>query len=138
MTTIFNVTQSNIIYAVKTYLISTAIIMSSFGILTFRSHWLVGLFDIAVAVYAEISFLALYDNAFGIPIKAEYVCKVTPLKLRMETRLENQRLSVLKRQLRSFPLMRIKVGQFYYLERDSTPNFADFVANQTFNILMAN
>ena len=134
--TIFNQSQSQVIFLSKMFLITAAIVMSFFGIQYFRGNWLVGLFDIAVALYAEVSFLALYDHAFAIHLKAYYVCKVAPLKLKNEPGKQCQRLSVLKRELRSFPFMGIQVGKFYYLERDSTPKFFDFVAIMTFNMLI--
>ena len=119
-TTIFNDTQSGIIYAGKMFLIATAIVMGSFGILQYHSNWLVGLFGIALALFAEVSYLALYDQAFAIPMRADDVCKETLVKFRIDTRLQIGRFPVLELELRSFPPMGVRLGLFYYMERDSS------------------
>ena len=132
---IFNQSQSDVIFALKIFLISAAIVLNFFGIEYLHSNWLVGLFALLVAVYAEVSFLALYDHAFAIPVRAEYLRKVA-LQEVMSNRRRHQSIGVLKRQLKSVPTLGLKVGDFYSLGRDSTPKFLDFVANMTFTMLV--
>ena len=44
---------------------------------------------------------------------------------------------VLTRAVKSLPLLAVKVGSFKYLERISTPDFLDFVAQSAVNLLIA-
>ena len=136
--TIFNESQSAIVFAIKIMAITTATVMNFFGLGYFHVNWLVGFFCFACAVNAEIAFLALFDHAFSIPVKADYVRKVALLRMGTSSNNEhnNGKRRLLTRELRSFPVLGIKVGRFNYLERDSTPNFLNFVANKTATLLV--
>ena len=134
---IFNDSQSVMIFGLKNCIITAAVVMSFFGIQYFHSNVLVGLFNIICAFYASLIFIALYDHAFAIPVRAEYVRKVAPLaRLTRSRERQMQSMTMLKRELLSFPTMGIQVGHFYHMERDSTPRFLDFVAAKTFTMLV--
>ena len=125
------------IFVLKFFLIAAAVVMSFFGVQYFHTHWFVGLFNMAVALYACVVFLALYDHAFAIPVNAADVRMMAQLTLLSQNGgWQKQKIAVLKRELRSFPMMGIRVGHFYHLERESTPKFLDFAATQTFNMLV--
>ena len=44
---------------------------------------------------------------------------------------------LLRRAVKSLPVLAVKVGSFKYLERISTPDFLDFVAQSAVNLLIA-
>ena len=136
MITIFNESQSSIVFVLKVMTITSATVMNFFGLGYFHVNWIIGLFCMAVAINVEMAFLAVFDHAFAIPVKADHVRKVARLKIVAIGNQTRSKQALLKRQLRSFPVLGIKVGRFNYLERDSTPTFLDYVATKTASLMV--
>ena len=132
---IFNESQSSLIYILKIFVMSTAIAMSFFGILYISSNYFVGTFNLLVGLYSQLTFIALYDNAFCIPIRADYIRRMALLCKTSSSTPMLGNMGAVRRELESFPMLGVKVGHFCYLERQSTPMFMDFVASRTGSLL---
>ena len=63
---------------------------------------LVGIFNLAVSIYAEDSFIALYDNAFSIPLRFRQL-RAEVLKNAMKDSIMTRAL--LRRQIRALQAM---------------------------------
>lgn len=134
--TMFNCNQSEMIYLLKIFLVSNATVMGFFGIRYFHSNPFLGLFGLAIALINIALFLALYDNAFAIPINVLNVKMKAIVNWQLFNGSTETKSNGLRRALESVPVLGIRVGGFCFLERESTPIFMDYVTNRIGGLLV--
>ena len=110
--------------------------MGFFGTRYFHANPYLGLFNLAIAVYGTVAFLALYDHAFAIPRKALELKRRTSMQLQLFFTKRGRRVRGLRFTLESVPELGIKLGGFNFLERESTPIFLEYVTNRVAGLLM--
>ena len=133
---IFNETQPGFIFGLKLIIISAAIISNFVCIRYIQKNLLLGFNGFFCAAHVESTFISQFDHAFSIPLLVDHVGKLVLLKAFKDGCCSRHERAIVKRQLRSVPVLVIKVGRFDYLERESTPLFLDYVVNRTSSLLV--
>ena len=82
-----------------------------------------------------LTYTSLYEKAFRIPALFHEARML--MRLRSSDGKIGAGGKILKMQLKSIPVVGIKVGDFHMLERESTPVFLDYVLTNVVNMLVA-
>jgi len=131
---LFNKTYSNLIFAQKLYLITVSTICWYGSVLLFSENPIQFCIFMYWAVTVSPFFVILYDKGFKIP-ELMSAWKSQILIASKRTRFHDTR-KLLERQIGAVPDSGIKVGGFHMLERESSPNFLDFVVNKVVDLLV--
>ena len=143
---LFNDSQAAIIFVIKNFCLSAAILFTFIGIYNFHENFIAAMYYLSQGAYGLFSFVIIYDKAFEIPIeivelKAEMmICAVTIKRvgwLLERTTIRVHSIREYKAVARSFRVMSIKAGEFKCLDGMSTPEFVSFVFEKTASLLVA-
>ena len=141
LVTLFNENVHMVVFGLKQFCIYMCILQASYGLVYLSKNAFIGAFCLGIAFDAAASYLVLFDHAFAIPVKVEDIKKDILLsRMRKIQRnpadLDALETDILKKTLRSVPRLAVKVGKFGYMERNSTPDFLDFVTSETAGLLI--
>ena len=109
--------------------------MSGFAALAyFNVHPVFGIQYYAVFFDNALVYTVIYGKALEVPERISKTRNALSLAAnRLKNRADWKRI---ERQVRSIPLVGVKVGEFHVLEKMSTPVFLDFVLNNVVNLLV--
>ena len=82
-------------------------------------------------------FHTIYSQGFSIPRRMKRLRSSLVMKLGKFDFVTDQRRGILKRQVESIGNVAVRVGQFHYLERISTPRYLDFCVKNIMRLVMA-
>ena len=83
MVHLFNLTHSGLTYASKLFCVFCAVVSLFVGIHSFGQDHFLSVFGILVGEYTVLAYMALYGDAFEIPLEVERVKKALIQKLRL-------------------------------------------------------
>ena len=133
---LFSMVHRYFIFTWKLHCISISIIiLGCAAIVHFQDHVIFGVMYYVVFVHAVAIYALVYQKAFAVPYSFRDTLQNVLERLRQERRRGPWR-SATEKQLRSIPLVGIKVGSFHTLERTSTPVFVDFVVRNIVGMLV--
>ena len=139
---IFNHCFPPCIFALKLMCLGGAILFYFFTIRHFQDFPFLALFTGYIAVLLTLVYGILYQKAFSIPEKMELLKNGflnSAQKSTSTTTLDDKSpriLSEMNREIRGIRNVGVKVGSFHTLERESTPNFVDFVLRNVVSLLV--
>ncbi|CAG7817647.1 unnamed protein product [Allacma fusca] len=131
---LFNDLNAHIIFAVKIYWLAVAIENYYFGIKFFSKKPMHAAGLLWLGIFHTFLFSTMYDKAFSVPQKMRHFkqeIQVVAMKLSDKAKRDEVR-----RFIRSIPLVGVKVGSFHKLERESTPNYVDYIAEKVSGLLI--
>ena len=134
---IFNDSQQYIIFSIKLVLIGCVIFCGFAAIQFHESDRFLGLCNGLIVVEATFVFLFCYDRGFSVPRSITSVQRLMMLRLRQSESITDNQRAYLMKQLSSMRKMAIRVGNFHYLQRASTPSFFDFCVKNTVRLVMS-
>ena len=138
------------IFAWKICSLSISIMCYFFVIRHFQNFPFLCILGSYIAIALTLTYTIMYENAFSIPgkmdeLKNEFL--LTAQKTSTSKSASNPVTSgngnktssfkaEMKREIKRIRGVGIKVGSFHQMERESTPNFVDYVVNQVVNLLV--
>ena len=134
-----NIANCYVLFVFKVAAISLAVINGYAAIAHFQHHpMLHRLMNYVVFFDGFACYCLIYQKGFQVPQKFEEVMSKLFLCLQRSRcqQFSGMERKIIERQLRSIPKFGIKVGEFHMLERQSTPNFLDFVLKNVVNLLV--
>ena len=132
--TVLNVVHRNLIFTWKLACLAMSITCGYAAIAHFNQHPVFGTMYYIVFFETSFVYTVIYEKAFKIPYLMA-TAKIS-LSLRAQGMQNEVPRKVLARQLKSMPLVGIKVGGFHLLERTSTPVFLHYILVNIVNMLV--
>ncbi|CAG7786007.1 unnamed protein product [Allacma fusca] len=135
MIQLFNQNFAYITFITKVVCIYGTIVCFYFSIKILPVDVVLATSNLILALDGVGAYILFFDRAFGIPGKMQ---ELKTAILIASTKLPPMAGEAYrKRELQSIPSLGIKVGDFHNFERESTPNFVDFVTRNIIGLLLS-
>ena len=129
-----NLINCYLIFSMKLANMGNSIGTGYAAIAHFGAYPVLGVMCYLIFLNSAFVYILCYDKAFKVPVLFQRVTQ----RAMLVTHVGNAEASkIFKRQMRSFPRVGIKVGEFNMMERESTMNYIDFVLNNIVSLLVA-
>ena len=119
----------------KLFCIGVSIVTGYAAIAHFTEYPIFGVMYYALFFDGILIYALLYEK--GFKVAALFQKAKATLILNSRRCMNGTEWKVLNRQVRSIPVVGIKVGEFHMLERTSTPIFLHYVLTNIVNMLVA-
>ena len=134
--TAFNSSQKYVVFTARTCLTGCTTVATFAAINFFHTNRLLALCNGMIAIQNFLVFRVLYDKGFSIPRNMVKLKKVLHWKLRSSRLIGFEEKKHLGREIKSVGTVAVLVGRFHFLQRTSTPTFADTCAKYSVRLLM--
>ena len=134
---LFNQVHSWLVYEIKLAFLGTSILFGFAAIQLFHEDRVLSIISAVILLDNLCVFTVLYDKGFSIPRRVERLRSLLVFKLRTSQVITEQGRDMLMRQVKSVGTVAVRVGQFHYLERASTPRYMDFSMKNIMRLVMA-
>lgn len=134
---LFNEANSWLVFALKIVFLGTNILAGFAAIQLFHDDRLLSVISAAILFDNLCLFNLIYDKGFSIPRRAAKLRSLLVLQLRLAQVVTDRERDTLRRQVKSIGNVAVRVGQFHYLERTSTPRYLDFSVKHIMRVVMA-
>lgn len=140
---LFNQVFASAVFAIK--ITSIVLVMdvtwSGFGAIQLsRENALLAVSNALFSLDAVFMYNILYDRGFAIPRQFASLKELVLLKMKLKLAQGTHDAENVHRMLKDMKSVRatgVRVGEFHYLQRLSTPNFLDFCAKFLVRLVMA-
>ena len=133
----FNETYSAAVYSYKLMALGMVIPGLGFALKFNITNPLISLNNALYGIYVSFFYTLVYDKAFQIPVRLDKVNKrILATATKISAGFEGAFGKEVKLAVRSVPTTGIRVGNFEYMQRQSTPTTVDFIGSRTCSLLL--
>lgn len=131
----FNIGHRYVIYCTKLFCITCATV-NGYGLIAHGGAGNLVYTLLTFTMFVDMLFLYafVYEKAFGIPEGLDSVKRALGSSIQGIGVVRGRK--ILRRQVRSVPIVGFKVGDFHMLERESTPIFIQYIVTNIVNLLV--
>ena len=137
---LFNHLFATSVFAIKLAAIGFVVLCGFGATQYFHANPFLAISNAFFALDAVLIYNILYDHGFSIPRYFAAVKKSILLKLKLKATQGTLNTEVelsLAKSVKSVRVMAVRVGEFHYLQRLSTPTFLDFCTKNIVRLMMA-
>ena len=136
LVTLFNALNRYTIFMFKIVSLTFCITNGYTFVAHFRDKPLFGILYAVIFVDTGTTYILLYEKAFAVPEYFNKAKRFLLIRLRV-TAPGSRSAKTLDKRIRSIAPVEIRVGEFYTMERTSTPIFVDYVLKNIVSMLVA-
>ena len=132
----FNSSQRYVILVTRMSLTGCSILAGFAAINFFDSRRLLAECNFVIALQCAMVFVVLYDKGFSIPRSVVKLKRLALRQLKASHVIRAEEKGIISRELKSVGPVAVHVGDFYHLQRTSTPVFLDTCIKYAVRLVM--